>query len=54
MSTYYESADGIVLSRARALAELRSHGVDDPSEFFEECGDCPTYTAQYVLEWLGY
>ena len=50
---YYESAEGIDISRKRALAEVRKHGVD-ANEFFTDCGDKETYQAQTVLGWLGY
>ena len=53
MCTYYESAEGIEISRKRALAEVRKHGADT-SEFFTDCGYSETYQAQAVLGWLGY
>lgn len=52
--SYYESAAGHTITRARALAELRAHAITDPTEFLAECGDHPTYRAQAVLAWLGY
>ena len=57
--TYYESAAAIRISRARALAELRKHGVCSESEINEffadvECDSFGTYDAQAVLAWLGY
>lgn len=56
MSDYFKSARGQILNQARALQELRRHGVPESEfpAFFKECGDCPTYTAQYVLRYLGY
>ena len=55
--TYYESAEGITITRARALQELRKHGVEHPSdiaEFDAEVGIKSTYRAHEVLHWLGY
>lgn len=54
MPTYYDSAEGITITKARALRELSMHGIDDPQDFFAEVGDCEIYSAQAVLEWLGY
>lgn len=56
-TTYYESAEGVTISKARALRELARHGVDDAESvaaFLRECGDRETYRAQAVLAWLGY
>jgi hypothetical protein len=50
---YYTSAKGILISKARALAEIRKHGAD-ANEFFTDCGDKESYKAQAVLAWLGY
>lgn len=52
--SYYDSAEGIVITCKRALAELSSHGVIDTSEFFEELGYHSEYDAQEVLAFLGY
>lgn len=52
--TYYESAEGEVITRSRALQELRRHGITDTAEFFDDLGDKGYYTAQSVLDWLGY
>ena len=53
---YYESAEGIQITRDRATLELRKHGCGDLSvrDFFQELGDSPTYLATDVLDWLGY
>lgn len=51
--TYYESAKGIQISKARAVAEINRHGCD-ANEFFADCGEKETYRAQSVLDWLGY
>ena len=57
MSNYYDSAEGIMISRDRALREIKTHGLDfedNLKEFFEELGDKKLYSAQAVLDWLGY
>ena len=51
---YYESAENHTISKQRAIQELEKHGIDDPSEFFNDLGNMATYQAQTVLEWLGY
>lgn len=54
---YYESAESMAISRARALQELAKHHFDreeDIAEFYENLGDCDIYRAQDVLRWLGY
>lgn len=54
---YFESAEGITITKARALKELARHGVDHPSDlaqFIADCGDRAEYDAQEVLGWLGY
>jgi len=55
--TYYESAEGVTITHARALKELKEHGMlNDYSleGFYEECGKLEHYEAQTVLQWLGY
>lgn len=52
--TYYDSAEGEVITRERAIQELRAHSIADPSEFFADMGDRESYDAQAVLGWLGY
>jgi hypothetical protein len=52
--SYYESAEGITITKQRAIKELRKHGVVDIQEFFDDMGDADTYDAQGVLHWLGY
>ena len=55
--SYLESSEGVVITRARALQELRKHGVCDPLDFddFDAClGIRQTYRAHEVLFWLGY
>ena len=51
---YYDSAEGIMISRERTCQELKAHGLVDLKEFFDELGDKETYPAQDVLDWLGY
>lgn len=56
-SDYYESAQEVVISKARALKELSTHGVDDEltvCQFFAELGEADYYNAQEVLDFLGY
>jgi hypothetical protein len=53
--TYFESAEGETITKARALRELEKHGVaGEADQFLADMGDCPTYEAQAVLAWLGY
>ena len=51
---YYGSAKGITITRKRAFEELKAHGVVDLQEFLDEVGDREFYSAQGVLNWLGY
>lgn len=56
-TTYYESAGGIRISKARALRELARHGLTDAESiaaFYADCGERDSYLATRVLEWLGY
>jgi hypothetical protein len=50
---YYESAKGLVLSKKRAIIEVRNHGSSVP-EFLKDLGDRESYKATEVLQWLGY
>ena len=54
MNTYYESAQGTTITHKRALKELKSHGIIDITEFYDDLGHHETYEAQDVLAWLGY
>ena len=51
--TYYESAEGITITRQRAINVVKSHYAS-VTEFLSECGNKENYNAQFVLEWLGY
>lgn len=51
--TYYESAKGITVLKARAYKEVKDHGADW-QEFVKDMGDKEIYKAQEVLQWLGY
>lgn len=55
--TYSESAEGVQISRQRALKEIADHGLtgaDDLDDFYDVCGDQESYDAGDVLRWLGY
>jgi len=55
--TYFDSAYAMDISQDRALQELANHGVTSNEgivEFYEDMGDKESYSAQKVLEWLGY
>jgi hypothetical protein len=51
---YYESAEGLTITRERALVELANHYCEDIKLFDQEMGKYKTYSAQAVLAWLGY
>ncbi len=54
--TYYESAKAITITQERALVELKKHGItgDAVEEFYRDLGRKAHYSAQAVLQWLGY
>jgi hypothetical protein len=53
--TYYKSAIGVTITKARAYKEFETHGVTcDWVEFVAWAGDKETYLAEDVLGWLGY
>lgn len=54
MTTYYQSAEGMEITRERAILELKKHKITDLTDFFNDLGNFDTYSAQKVLEWLGY
>ena len=57
MMTYSESAEGVEITKQRALQEIRCHGLvreEDVKEFLTDCGDREVYKASDVLRWLGY
>lgn len=43
-----------VAIQKRALLELKKHGIEDATEFFNELNEKEHYDAQEVLRWLGY
>lgn len=52
--TYYDSAEDLMISQARAFDELAKHGCQEIQQFLDDMGDKEEYEAQKVLEWLGY
>jgi hypothetical protein len=65
--TYLDSADGVMITKQRAFAELDKHGVpsDDresflmdiigyPDTVLDDEGNIQSINAQDVLFWLGY
>jgi len=55
--TYYDSAESLQIDRARAMRELKKHGISDAqsiADFDSELGPVGPYDAQAVLSWLGY
>lgn len=53
--TYYDSAEGVTITRERALQEVRDHGCDVAEFIAAVSPDANgTYSAQSVLDWLGY
>lgn len=55
--SYLDSAQGVTITQARAIAELDAHGVGDAASvqaFLGEVGNRAEYAAQEVLHWLGY
>ncbi len=56
MNAYYESAEELTITRARAIKELQDHNIpeEDMEFFFADLGDHDTYAAQDVLDWLGH
>ena len=53
--TYYESAEGITITKDRAYKEFKDHGATcDWIEFVAWRGDKDSYLAEDVLGWLGY
>ena len=50
---YYESAEGVTISKERAMFELAKHNASW-DEFVVDNGEHEEYAAQAVLAWLGY
>lgn len=51
--TYYESAEDMTISTARAKREVEKHG-SSWADFIADVGEQTEYEAQDVLSWLGY
>ena len=51
--SYYESAEGMTISKERAKKEISRHSASW-EEFVEDNGEHEEYDAQAVLAWLGY
>lgn len=53
--TYFESAEGQMISSDRAIKEVMDHGLEaELGVFFDDLGIRDEYDAQEVLQWLGY
>lgn len=52
--TYYESSEGLIISKNRAIKELIKHDIYDIDSFMDDMGDHANYIASDVLGWLGY
>lgn len=55
--TYFDSAEGEIITRARTLIEFKKHGTieEEQTEFFSNYpNDCNEFDAQDVLIFLGY
>jgi hypothetical protein len=53
VNDYYESAEGITISKERAKKEIEKHS-SSWEEFFLDNEEKEEYSAQDVLAWLGY
>ena len=52
---YYDSAEGLVISKQRAIKEIKDHdALNEIDDFYLNYGDKEEYNAQDVLIWLGY
>lgn len=53
---YFKSAHGVKIDKARAIQELRKHGITENDEFLKAVKPDAqgNYSAQSVLKWLGY
>ena len=53
--SYFESAEGVSITRKRALKEIKDHGMmSELDQFDKDLGVKESYSAQAVLVWLGY
>ena len=50
---YYESAEGLTISKARTQRELVKHNASW-DDFVADNGEHEEYDARSVLAWLGY
>ena len=50
---YYESAEGVTISKERATFELVKHNASW-ADFIADNDEHEEYAAQAVLAWLGY
>ena len=52
---YDDSAEGLVISKQRAIQEIKEHNAfNEIDNFYSIYGVKEEYNAQYVLIWLGY
>ena len=53
--TYLESAEDMIITKARMIQELEDHGCKDQlEEALIDLGDLEYYDATSVLHWLGH
>ena len=52
--SYYESAEGMTISKERAMLEVINKHNCDWSDFLVDMDEHEEYDAQAVLAWLGY
>jgi hypothetical protein len=53
---YYDSAQGVRVTRKQAERELRKHGVpaEEQEDYFAQHPGATTFDGQELLRWLGY
>jgi hypothetical protein len=52
---YYESAEDLIISRDRAIQEIKDHdALTEIDDFYSIYEVKDSYEAQDVLTWLGY
>ena len=53
--TYFDSAEGVMITKSRAFKEVEKHGLEcEWPLFLDDLGNKEEYDAQEVLAWLGY